>query len=320
MNILIQGKNHTVISQFQIENSLSTGFYRLVWDTFKNLSLQKMHTPELPDKYVDIKKGNGEVILAAFKASKTNLGATFMGVKGTGKSVDAKKVAVDSGLPVIVIDKPVPRSIDLSSFLASIEQEVVVFIDEFGKNFRAFDDQESDYLTQESLLSILDGVDSQHKRLFVFTTNESLNEYMLNRPSRVKFLIHYNFLSIDEIKTLLVGALNKEEYLKDLLENLDNSNLTVDILFSIVDLINTIDKPYSEFKSIFNYVVSNVYEFTPVKKGEHFIAKVEGIIKRYCTVYVEGYGHYRISAEDTVKINGEEFSFKKTFSNMWKVF
>lgn len=320
MNILIQGNTHTIISQYQIEKSLTNDFYRLVWDSFLNLSLEKMAVPALPEGYIDLKKANREIILKAFHASKANLGVTFMGIKGTGKSVDAKKISIEAQLPVLIIDKPVPRGIDLGAFLTSIEQELVVFIDEFGKNFRSYDDEDSDFHSQESLLSILDGINSEYKRLFVFTTNETLNEYMLNRPSRIKFLINYNYLTVPEIKQLLVNVLNNEAYLQDLLENLDNSNLTIDILFSIVNLINTIDKPYSEFKDIFNYVVSNTYEFVPVENGETFFASIKGMIRKGYSAYIDGYGHYTILEKNQVKIDNDLYTFRKSFSNLSIVF
>lgn len=316
MNILIQGKKHSIISQFQIEKKLDLGFYNLVWDSFGNISLEQLFVPSLPEKFVDIKKSNRDIILAAYKATKTNIGVAFLGIKGTGKSVDAKKLVIDSKLPVIVIDKPVPRNVDLSLFLASIEQEIVVFIDEFGKNFKSYDDSDADNQSQENLLSILDGINSEYKRLFVFTTNENLNDFMINRPSRIKFLIHYDYLTVEETRILLKDKLINESYLPDLLENLDTTNLTIDILFSIVGLINTINKPYSAFKDIFNYVVSNTYEFVAVKSGEKFFAKMEGNVSTGKTVYIEGYGHYPVRKNNQVEIEDKKYIFSKTFDNL----
>lgn len=322
MNILIQGNTHTVISQFQIENKLSNDFYRLGWDGFGNISIEKIDIPTFPEKYIDMKKANREIILAAFKASQSNLGVAFMGIKGTGKTVDAKKLSLESQLPVIIIDKSVPKKIDLAPFLLSIEQEVVVFIDEFGKNFKSYVDSDDEYQSQENLLSILDGINSSYKRLFVFTTNEELNEFMLNRPSRIKFLVNYEYLKLEEIKLLLKNALNKEEYLQDLLDNLDNSNLTIDILYSIVNLINSIDKPYSQFKDIFNYSVNNTYEFTPVEqgKGEFFISTVKGVMKKGKGVQITDWGYYNIQEDGKIKLDGDIYTYKKSFINLAKIF
>lgn len=322
MNILIQGNTHTIISQFQIENKLANAFYRLGWDGFGNISIEKIETPTLPEKYVDMKKNNRDIILKAFKASNSNLGVAFMGIKGTGKSVDAKMLSIEAELPVIIIDKQVPKSIDLAPFLLSIEQEIVVFIDEFGKNFKSYADEEDKYQTQENLLSILDGINSSYKRLFVFTTNENLNDFMVNRPSRIKFLVNYEYLKIEEIKLLLKGALYKEEYLQDLLDNLDNSNLTIDILYSIVNLINTVDKPYSQFKDIFNYSINNTYEFTPVEegKGNFFMATVKGDMKKGKSVNITDWGYYRIDHDSQIKIDGDMYTYKKSFVNLTKVF
>lgn len=62
-----------------------------------------------------------------------NLGVILSGDKGIGKSMFGRmlsEMAVASGYPVLIVDTYYPG---ISSYLDSIQQEVVVFFDEFDK-------------------------------------------------------------------------------------------------------------------------------------------------------------------------------------------
>lgn len=73
----------------------------------------------------------------------------------------SKKCAIDSGLPIIIIDAPYDDS-DFVSFITNPELgDVCVFVDEFEKVF----EEESSVNT---LLTILDGTFNTHN-LFIFT-------------------------------------------------------------------------------------------------------------------------------------------------------
>ena len=45
------------------------------------------------------------MVLESFSKSQGNLGVLLTGLKGTGKSVQAKHIAMKSGLPIIILDK-----------------------------------------------------------------------------------------------------------------------------------------------------------------------------------------------------------------------
>ena len=74
-------------------------------------------------------------IFKSFDISDRNFGVILSGKKGIGKSLLARMIAdraIERGLPVIIVDTAIPG---ISTFLGSIDQEVVIIFDEFEKIF-----------------------------------------------------------------------------------------------------------------------------------------------------------------------------------------
>ena len=71
----------------------------------------------------------------SFKGRKGNLGILLEGLKGTGKSLQAKHLCKNAGLPVILFtaDWHGPT---LEKFLARIKQSAILFFDEFEKIYK----------------------------------------------------------------------------------------------------------------------------------------------------------------------------------------
>ena len=136
-------------------------------------------------------------IKKAWQYHKGNLGTLLNGVKGTGKTVTAQLVgnwAIEQGMPVLVVQDPVP----LALILGRIEQDCVVIFDEFEKTHRLMDDQ-------QALLSAVDGMArNAHRRLFLFTSNSKhVEENFLDRPSRIRYCWEFNRLGDDVIEQLM---------------------------------------------------------------------------------------------------------------------
>jgi hypothetical protein len=178
-----------------------------------------------------------EKVLRAFEATDRNFGVILSGKKGIGKSLFARLLAnkaIDYDLPLIIVSEYIPG---IANFLSSIEQEVIVFFDEFEKTFGSKDDGDP----QEEMLSLFDGVDGG-KKLFVITCNEisRLNSYLLNRPGR----FHYHFIlgnpNPDEIKEYMTDKLKPEYHyhIKRLIGFSMNVDLTYDVLRAIAFELN----------------------------------------------------------------------------------
>lgn len=207
-----------------------------------------------PEDFFYEDEGFHRFILKSFNELKANLGVCLQGVKGQGKSVSAKKLAMVSGLPIITITGPVSTDNDFITFLNSIPQDYVLLIDEFEKIFKTKESEESDNHSQNAFLSFLDGASfSANKKLFIITCNEGINEYLLNRPGRIRYLKRYDYISNGFFNYLIDKLLVYPEYKADLVENLHIRDTTVDLLKSIIKDINIHNVPYSTFKSFFNY-------------------------------------------------------------------
>lgn len=146
----------------------------------------------------------GNVMQRANKCIKTycdrtaSTGILMTGDKGTGKtllmSLLANKVIAELELPVILVTEPHAGE-QFTAFLGAIGECCLIF-DEFGKMYDKRG-QELETPSQESLLSLLDGVDKT-KRLIIMTENNEydINEFLLSRPSRVYY--HFRYRKMDE--------------------------------------------------------------------------------------------------------------------------
>lgn len=115
------------------------------------------------------------------KTSKLSTGVMLSGVKGTGKTVMAKVIAKNSNLPVIVVDEDFPTS-QINDFFRKFTTSVAVIFDEVDKHWDT-----------EDLLGWLDGVQTNAKKLVLFTCNneDQVNEYLKDRCSRVRYTRHF---------------------------------------------------------------------------------------------------------------------------------
>jgi hypothetical protein len=122
--------------------------------------------------------------LQTYEREERNLGVLLYGLKGTGKSVCALQICKRSGIPVIIIDKYYSG---MFKFLATIQHEFILLIDEYEKLFKNH---------ENALLSVMDGaLDTEHKRMFILTSNTpAINEFMIERPGRIRYTREYKSL------------------------------------------------------------------------------------------------------------------------------
>lgn len=197
-------------------------------------------------------------VITAFNNCESNLGVLMYGTRGSGKSASAKIICNKINLPIFVI-KPVQdmSTSNLIDYISTFNFDCVFLFDEFEKNFSKED---------SSILSIMDGVyTSKYRRLFILTTNNlSVNENLLSRPSRIRYLKEFGNLSLDAINNYLDDNLSKENYehKDEIISYIDTLEIsTIDILKCIVDEIRIFG--YDEFiksKKFFN-TKTNSYNY-----------------------------------------------------------
>lgn len=171
-------------------------------------------------------------VIKTFLNTKGNLGVLLNGIKGTGKTVTAKVLANKLNLPVIIVKDMGGMNQDMIEFLNGFNFDAVLFLDEFEKNFSQND---------STILQIMDGVYSiGYRKVFLLTTNElRVNENLLGRPSRIRYVKKFSNLSLDIVKEYLNDNLINKEYTNDLINYIDTLKYsTIDILKSVVEEVN----------------------------------------------------------------------------------
>lgn len=254
MKILKSNNQYRNISEFEILDTLPTQLYNLEWDGFGNVFLTESLKLKKNEKIYDINKKFRDTILKTFKTQNKSLGVCLIGEKGTGKTIDSKLIIEELDIPVILINKQIPLDIDFINFLNNINQEYCLFIDEFDKKFisNSYSDKNSKFHPQQSLLGFLDGMSIQ-KVLTIITTNNNIDEYLINRPSRIKYVKKYFGINEELFNIVIDDLLINKEFKEDLIKNICLDYCTIDILKSIIEEINIHNVPYSDFIDIFNF-------------------------------------------------------------------
>lgn len=179
------------------------------------------------------------------KTEDGTTGVMLSGLKGSGKTIMAKNIALKSNLPILLIDKGFAPRLLVKLFNMLKDIEICIMFDEIDKLGEDYDD---DYL-----LKILDGVNSAGKKLVVCTCNDAgdINEYLKDRCSRIRYWREFDELSASMIQTVLEDKLNDKKEAKSLtdfiIENF--STISFDNISSFVDEVN--DYPTDTFEDLF---------------------------------------------------------------------
>lgn len=172
---------------------------------------------------------NAARVFNSFKNKQGNLGVTLYGEKGAGKTLLGRlisQLAANQDIPTLFITSDFSGE-DFFQFLYKIEQECVIFIDEYEKLYEP--------KKQEEMLTVLDGV-FQSKKLFILTCNDryKLDSHLRNRPGRIHYAIEFNGISPEFI----------QEYCQDRLEDKSKISEVMSVcgLFSMVnfDMLQTL--------------------------------------------------------------------------------
>ena len=175
-----------------------TGFYL---EEYSNIQVKE-------DKIYGEHMKKVQKVLHSYEKFDRNLGVILSGHKGIGKSMFARilsEAAVKNGIPIIVVDQYIPG---ISSYIETIDQNVMVLFDEFDKTFGDVKPAGGEVEPQAALLGLFDGI-AQGKKLFVITCNDirKLNDFIINRPGRFHYHFRFDYLSADEIRTYLYDNL-----------------------------------------------------------------------------------------------------------------
>lgn len=242
--------NEIVFAQSGTVYNMQPGtVYNVEYDSYtEDVKLIEAPALKMPENlYItdEDKKFTDKVINHFNKATQTT-GVMLAGLKGSGKTVMAKKIAMDSNLPILVIDKAL-RPCFLKKLFNKLESiNMCVIFDEIDKLGEQYDD---DYLLQ-----VLDGISSCSKHLVLTTCNDvdAVNECLLDRCGRIRYYKEFDEMSPSLIKCILEDRLNDKTEITPLTDFIVKNFGTVsfDNITSFVDEVN--DYPEETYESLFS--------------------------------------------------------------------
>jgi len=248
---------------------------------------------DFPYKIYNIETGFINRVIKTYNNTSGNLGILLNGIKGTGKTVTAKQICNKLQLPVILVTNPFDN---IPSFINNIQQDVVIFVDEFEKLYSDRD---------HSVLTIMDGaLDNGFRRVFLLTTNTLyINENLLQRPGRIRYLKTYDHLSIESITEIVDDKLVHTHLRSQTIDFIAQLNtITVDIVKAVVDEVNIHEEDPKVFKDVFNIKMMdskyNVYEIIPGQEQPALVAANTSIYPTHFEkVHVDDGTYFRIDID-----------------------
>ncbi len=240
------------VSTMSLTEKLVPGIYIPGADT-QGYYLTKYHDKYVfPYKVYGVNKSFIERVNRTFVNTTGNLGVLMNGVKGTGKSVTSELICNDFmeqfNMPVILINE---RMKGLIEFLAAIDQDVVVFVDEYEKVFV----NEEGRPNSTEILTLMDGaLKSEHRRLFLFTTNNKyIDDNLLERPGRIRYVKEFIDLDKATIEEIVDDLLEDKNFKEECITYISKlQKITIDIVKAVITEVNIHGQGPSSFSDIFN--------------------------------------------------------------------
>jgi hypothetical protein len=223
---------------------LPVGIYKYQLDPYEQPYLTQITDKfTFPYKVYGVERAFIDRVKRSWSETTGNFGVLLNGVKGTGKTVTAEMICNEMNMPVIII--PFHHS-SIVSFLNEIQQNVIVFIDEFEKIYDGYNN---------SLLPIMDGaLKTKHRLMFLLTTNElRIERNLLQRPSRIRYVKTFEDMTLSVIMEVVDDTLLHPELRECTIKMISELPIiTMDLVKSIVQEVNIHHEDPQMFKSIFN--------------------------------------------------------------------
>ena len=253
-----------------------------------------------------------------FTENDRNLGVIFSGTKGTGKSLSAKILCNEIGIPVIIVSDIKEGMV---GFLQSLSFEAIILIDEAEKIFKKGEDD-------EILLKIVDGQYNLGRKLYILTVNRlDVNDNLLGRPGRIRYIKQFGNLGEKAVNDYIDDNLKIPEKKKEILELVDLLEIsTIDILKNIIEEVN-IHGEISEDSSLNIPKAKYIFDIIkfPMPESEEKINEIKSLFQGITDI--EKWLRQRVSNEKDAqdnedwiydRYNGWKEKLTTSFSTLWK--
>ena len=191
------------------------------------------------------------------------------------------------------------------SFLASFNFDCLFFFDEFEKQFGEHD---------SSVLQFMDGIyTSEYRRIFLLTTNNlTVNENLLSRPSRIRYVRQFGNLDKKVVDEYLEDNLHDKTNKTLLIDYIDTLTIsTIDILKAIVEEANIHGvEEFIKMKNSFNvttasYHYRNMYSSITISKVKRVKYSIEQAVKEI-KIYEDRFNIKDTQAKELLKAKTQE--------------
>lgn len=223
--------------------------YNVKYDRYSgDISFETTVSFNLPPKIYNTEKDIDFIDKVIKKYNNTEsgvLGVMLSGLKGGGKTVMLKQIALKSNLPIILLDRGFPEYKYKSLFKGMVDTDACFVFDEIDKADEGFNIGD--------LLQVLDGMNTIGKKLMLFACNneKKVNEFLVDRCSRIRYWKRFEKMSQDLIEQVVNDLIEGErapEISKFIYENF--KCVSFDNILSFVDEVKTF--PESSLKELFN--------------------------------------------------------------------
>lgn len=205
--------------------------YDLMYDPFGNGKYLKLNgSLNIPGKIYNNSQDKAFIseVLTYFKnTTKQTTGVFLHGKKGTGKTMLCKQIAIASKLPIIIPSSNFPIK-SLNNFIKQFgDTPICIIFDEIEKT-----------VNTEDLLTFLDGVESNTKKLVLMTANKTnnINENLWDRPSRIRYVRYFDNNDTSYIKEIIKdkGIEDKDNKIYEYISN-NFLDFTIDNILSFLE-------------------------------------------------------------------------------------
>ena len=252
---MLQGSSvRQVNSGFDVQSQVPTDVYE-VCISMTGIWLEKIADKfEFPYKIYGLQTELMDHIIKTYDNTEGNMGVLLWGTKGSGKTVVAKQLCNRLQLPVIIVKNAEQAILD---FISTLATDCIIFLDEFEKNFKESDG---------SILALMDGVyNSNFRKIFLLTTNElKINENLLGRPSRIRYVKEFRNLELRAVEEYLDENLKDQSIRQEVINYIDTLSIsTIDILKTVVEEINIhgMDN-FKTYRQLFNVATEEYLYYT----------------------------------------------------------